>query len=350
MAQPIWLLVVLTVPLQTASQANGTAKRSLQDLFPGPILVEGGGGGTTVSDLIHFGGPDPLMLDMLEDMDKELRNQLVPKLHDAGSRAPRACHADVTKHCTAARSQLHCLGQHTNDISEACRKEVGKSVPFVCSDSIDRFCDVLQNGLLACLGQHVKDLTEACRDTFYATQKVVKKAGVVFDPASPMTSYLDEGQCGPRGDDAKADTSSCAHGVETLANMPLQDWAVVADVQGCKYYAYQVYGCKQPKEHKEAALDAHLSNKTGASVAFEPRPQKAVVPSAPKEQKARLSWMATFCLLVAMVLVIMASIGTLGQLGQRLLFMLGRGAHEKKPLRGGLKRSERDPETLRAMS
>lgn len=300
-----------------------------------------------VSDLIHFGGPDPLVLDMLQDMDKELRNQLVPKLHDAGSHAPQACRADVKKHCSAARSQLHCLGQHISDISEDCRTEVGKSVPFVCSDSIDRFCDVLQNGLLACLGHHVNDLTEACRDTLYATQKVVKKTGVVFDPNSPMTTYLDEGQCGPRGDDAKANTSSCAHGVETVANVPLQDWAIVAVVQGCKYYAYQVYRCKQAKEHKEAALDAHLSNKTGVPVASGPRPQKAAMPSAPKDEKARLSW---FFLLVAMALVIVALVGNLGQLGQRLLVMFGRDAHEKKPLRGGVKLRQRDPETLRAMS
>jgi len=350
MSQPIWLLMLLTAPLQAACQVVSNTQHSLQDLFPGPILVEGGGG-----DIIHFGGPDPLVMDMLADMDKELRSQLVPRLHDAGSLAPQACGADVQKHCGAARSQLHCLGQHGSDVSEACRKEVGKSVPFVCSDAIDRFCDVLQSGLLACLSLHVHDLTEACKDTVYATQKVVTKTGAVFDPSSPMTSYLDEGQCGPRGDDAKADTSSCAHGVETLANVPLQDYAVMAVVQGCRYYAYQIYGCKQPKEHREAALDAHLSNKTGVPLAASvSRPPQAVsslsAPRGDKKKAPRFSWFATFCMLFAMSLVIIALIGTLGQLGQRLLLVLGRGAQEKRPLRGGVKRAERDPETLYPVS
>ena len=32
---------------------------------------------------------------------------------------------------------------------------------------------------------------------------------IIFDPRSLLVSYLDAGSCGPRGDDAVADTTGC---------------------------------------------------------------------------------------------------------------------------------------------
>mmetsp|Transcript_94746 Transcript_94746/g.294685 ORF Transcript_94746/g.294685 Transcript_94746/m.294685 type:complete len:383 (+) Transcript_94746:3-1151(+) len=146
-----------------------------RDLFPGPLVVEGPGSGPGMP----FGGPDPMVLDMLQDMDRNFQDGLLPLVHGAnvgGARAPRSCQHDLQRHCSRARSQVHCLGQHKEDISEPCRKDVGKSVPFLCTKFIDQFCDVLQKGILSCLGDHLKELDSQCSDAVIATQHVISKA------------------------------------------------------------------------------------------------------------------------------------------------------------------------------
>merc|ERR1719362_1627060 len=102
---------------------------------------------------------------------------MLPAMHQAGGgmKAPVSCRADLQRHCGAARSQVHCLGQHEGDISEACRNDVGKSVPFLCSQSIDRYCDIMQSGILACLSSHLGSLSDTCRDAVTATQRVISK-------------------------------------------------------------------------------------------------------------------------------------------------------------------------------
>lgn len=69
----------------------------------------------------------------------------------------------------------------------------------------------------------------------------------LFDPASPLVSYGDAGTCGPRGDDAQADTSSCGKGAEVVAQMPNDDYKPSVTVRGCGYYAYTVYRCVTAK-------------------------------------------------------------------------------------------------------
>jgi len=147
---------------------SGRSSMSIQDiqsLFPGPLIVEEGGG-----------SPDPVVQDIIQSMRGSFRQDMIPAIHQAGGgRSPPSCSADLQKHCATATSPLHCLGRHTNDISDACRQDVGKSVPFVCSQSIDRFCDILQQGILACLSGHMQDLEPLCQDSVKATQKVVAK-------------------------------------------------------------------------------------------------------------------------------------------------------------------------------
>jgi len=142
-------------------------------LFPGPLMFDGGRPGEVAS--MQFGGPDPLVMDMMDDFGMDFQEHLLPAMH-GGSSAPTSCNNDLQKHCSTARSQVHCLGQHKEDISASCRKDVGMSVPFLCSESIDKFCDVLEKGLLSCLGEHTKDLGPACKDAFAATSKVIAKA------------------------------------------------------------------------------------------------------------------------------------------------------------------------------
>ncbi len=64
-----------------------------------------------------------------------------------------------------------------------------------------------------------------------------------FDPSSTLTSYIDHGGCGPRGDDAQADLSQCTNGFEVDYDERLDNWKVVATVNGCDYFEYIVYKC-----------------------------------------------------------------------------------------------------------
>lgn len=70
-------------------------------------------------------------------------------------------------------------------------------------------------------------------------------AATVFDPASPLTSYQDEGTCGPRGDDAQANTKACPLGAELVRSVPMDSYKVVATVKGCRFFSYKIYRCRQ---------------------------------------------------------------------------------------------------------
>ena len=72
-----------------------------------------------------------------------------------------------------------------------------------------------------------------------------------FDPKSPLTSYIDHRACGPRGDDAKADTSACPDGramvikKQSIEKDADGGWEVIhTDVDGCEYFAYTIYECE----------------------------------------------------------------------------------------------------------
>jgi len=67
----------------------------------------------------------------------------------------------------------------------------------------------------------------------------------VFNPSSTLVSYQDKGSCGPKGDDAKADLSQCAHGARVVEEVPKGRWEVVAMIEGCEYFSYTVYECNE---------------------------------------------------------------------------------------------------------
>lgn len=122
---------------------------------------------------------DPMMMDIMQDLDNSFANEMLPAIQKAASASgehdPRACQEDIKKNCASTKSHLHCLGMNHNTVSEACRKEVGQSVPFRCSKAIDRFCDVLQTGILACLYNHMQDVDGDCRDAVLTTKHVINK-------------------------------------------------------------------------------------------------------------------------------------------------------------------------------
>ncbi|CAK0871264.1 unnamed protein product [Prorocentrum cordatum] len=63
---------------------------------------------------------------------------------------------------------------------------------------------------------------------------------VAFVPSSPLVSYSDQGTCGARGDDAKADPTYCSAGMELLVEKPMDSYKVQATVNGCNYFSYKV--------------------------------------------------------------------------------------------------------------
>lgn len=151
------------------------------DLFPMPIQrMEG-----------PFGMGDDHLANMLQHVTDRFAQDMLPAIHHAvhGSAGRDACKRDAAKlTCNAADSALHCLGQNQDQISEDCRSSVGKSVPFVCSSSIDLYCDVLQRGILPCLADHLDKLDAECRDSVIATHSVIAQVGTyktsVLDPAT----------------------------------------------------------------------------------------------------------------------------------------------------------------------
>ena len=76
---------------------------------------------------------------------------------------------------------------------------------------------------------------------------LVYECNGVFDPSSTLVSYHDKESCGPRGNDANADLSQCAHGASVKKKVPWDNWKTVAEVNGCEYFSYTVYKCDVSK-------------------------------------------------------------------------------------------------------
>merc|ERR1719313_1499891 len=92
------------------------------------------------------------------------------------------CSKEIKAHCKDAQSQLHCLGKYPAEISAGCKADVGKSVPFLCSEAIDEYCDVLMGGILPCLSNQIKNLQGPCKDAVWATKKVSKQVNSQKSP------------------------------------------------------------------------------------------------------------------------------------------------------------------------
>eukprot|EP00930_Biecheleria_cincta_P027871 TRINITY_DN19493_c0_g1_i1.p1 TRINITY_DN19493_c0_g1~~TRINITY_DN19493_c0_g1_i1.p1 ORF type:complete len:421 (-),score=74.61 TRINITY_DN19493_c0_g1_i1:139-1401(-) len=165
----------------------------LRGLFPGPLLMQIDGPGGARVPAMPFHDPDPLVLDMLSSVDALMQNA-IPEIHrvESASSAPASCNRDLAKHCSKARSQIHCLGQHSEDVSESCQKDVGHSVPFTCSKAIDKFCDIMQVGILDCLRSHTAELQGDCLDCVLATRKAITglNAAAKSKPSSTADSKV----------------------------------------------------------------------------------------------------------------------------------------------------------------
>jgi len=75
-----------------------------------------------------------------------------------------------------------------------------------------------------------------------------------FDPTSPLVSYQDDGTCGPRGDDAKADLRRCgAMGAEVVSSMSMVDYKIQTRVKGCGFFAWTIYRCRSDHRRRRSA-------------------------------------------------------------------------------------------------
>jgi hypothetical protein len=164
-------LIMMSEPLPNAASIPASTLRSL---FPGPgFIIE-----EDDAPPMAFGKPDMAVMDMLGQMDPSFAQDLLPIAHRAAGAGHKAnsCEPDVREYCRWAPSHLHCLGQNSDKISDKCREDIGKSVPFACSSEIDKWCNILEKGILDCLGVHLKELQDDCHDAVVATHHVISKA------------------------------------------------------------------------------------------------------------------------------------------------------------------------------
>lgn len=180
---------------QPASPAD-----AFRDLFPGPLMevseVESPDGTVIEFDSPFGGAPDPHVVDMMQGLGREFQNEMLPAIHKLRERpassgawhAPRSCRDDLQKLCLDNKHKLACLGKRRDAVSEACRRDVGKSVPFLCSGEIEGFCTPTSQGILPCLAGSAGELAPACRAAVAATQGLVTRArtqkAVVTNPAT----------------------------------------------------------------------------------------------------------------------------------------------------------------------
>mmetsp|Transcript_104270 Transcript_104270/g.183760 ORF Transcript_104270/g.183760 Transcript_104270/m.183760 type:complete len:451 (+) Transcript_104270:70-1422(+) len=162
----------------------------LRDLLPGPL-------GSIAVQERHpqpFSVPDPFVLNILQDFDRSFADEVVPATQKSSSQEgmPKSCEQDIAAKCQHARSHLHCLGYNHDNISADCKRDVGHSVPFLCSLAIDKWCDdwndPLELSVLSCLHGYLENLNGKCRDAVVTTQHVINKAktqkAIVVDPAT----------------------------------------------------------------------------------------------------------------------------------------------------------------------
>jgi len=168
--------IIMLGPEQLPTARASIPASTVRNLFPGPAFVFDEADGPPMP----FATPDRAVLDMLEQMDSSFTRNLLPIAHRAAGagHTDDSCGPEIREYCREAHSPLKCLGQNNVKISDQCREDIGKSVPFVCSDEMDTWCPIwhLEKGILDCLAKHLKELKEDCRDAVSATHHVISRA------------------------------------------------------------------------------------------------------------------------------------------------------------------------------
>merc|ERR1719265_1580012 len=152
----------------------------LKQLFPpGQVIIEEDDGPRPPRKGRPPPGVDSVIEDLMREMDESQQQamEMIPRADsdDSVVYEGTACSKEIKAHCRDAKSQLHCLGKYNAEISDGRRADIGHSLPFLCSDAIDNFCDVLMGGILSCLNNQINNLQGSCKDAVVATKKVIQK-------------------------------------------------------------------------------------------------------------------------------------------------------------------------------
>merc|ERR1719359_798269 len=120
---------------------------------------------------------DAFIHDVVGEMGLKVGDMKKASVTAAGG-APPACRNETQKYCADAHPHvMHCLANHSEDLSQGCKATVKKSLPAVCKAAIKKSCDTLEEGVLPCLKRLDADkkLTGNCADSFHATMKSIAR-------------------------------------------------------------------------------------------------------------------------------------------------------------------------------
>lgn len=195
----------------TIQRSSRVPLSTFNDLFPVPMMVlSGDDDDDEAAENDDLFAPDALVANMMQHLSQSFKKDMLPAIHRraGGGRAHEACAEEMKTLCNGTQSRLQCLGQHVERTSAECRRDVGRSVPFLCSSSIDKLCNVLERGILPCLADHLPELDEGCRDAVVATHSVIAKVNTqrasLRDPETgdetvhvPIAAPAEEGSQAP---------------------------------------------------------------------------------------------------------------------------------------------------------
>jgi len=169
---------VTMVGPMTIGDVSSMPGADISALFPLPLLQRPGPAELSGPSVADPFADDEFLASILHHMSRKFATDMLPAIHKAAhkDKARADCRADAQKYgCDGARSLLRCLGQHADEISEPCRKDVGKSVPFLCGDAVDKHCNLMEQGVLPCLANHLSELDQSCKDAVVMTHGVIAK-------------------------------------------------------------------------------------------------------------------------------------------------------------------------------
>jgi len=135
------------------------------------------------------GGADPFMGDIMSAMDAAIMAQILPGLQHVQEEPP--CKQDEAKLCprTVFKSALQCLGKYADQVSEKCKKDVKKSLPFNCADELSGGdgCDGVDESIISCLYKRIHghigpggvSVSDACKGSLLVTRSLLHKVNTM---------------------------------------------------------------------------------------------------------------------------------------------------------------------------
>lgn len=295
------------------AQPGPIQAEAVRELFPGPVQFEFGAdrGGAQ-----SFQEPDPMVMDMLSSMDNVVQEVVAPVIHQMqpASMAPLSCQQEVSSLCPKARSQIHCLGQNSGVISDSCRRDVGKSVPFRCSSAIDKYCDILKAGILDCLHKHMDDVGADCKDAVLATSKAITALNTVKAVATPAPQALLAKHPDGRASDREKTLDS------KLASLTTKGPSVVSMIKEAERQAEDQLA---KDADKIESLLSQMSEKIG------PKPS-----AAPRLGHSHSSWWTSYSALAILLLLLLAYFFTQTDEGRKVWHRMRMATRDGRPLLG----------------